>query len=84
MWSQSWENIYDLLEPYPGVADLDVTATLVERDVSPKGMVRSAESFYVSMGLDPLPETFWERSQFSKPQDREVQCHAREGHVAIS
>jgi len=76
MWSQTWDNIYDLLEPYPGVADLDVTAALVEQDFSPQDMVRSAESFYVSLGLDPLPDTFWERSQFSKPRDREVVCHA--------
>jgi peptidyl-dipeptidase A len=76
MWSQTWGNIYDLLEPYPGVADLDVTAALVEQEFLPQDMVRSAESFYVSLGLDPLPETFWERSQFSKPRDRDVQCHA--------
>jgi peptidyl-dipeptidase A len=76
MWSQSWENIYDMLEPYPGAAELDVTAALVAEDYSPQDMVRSAESFYVSMGLDPLPDTFWERSQFSKPRDRDVVCHA--------
>ena len=76
MWAQTWDRVYDLIEPYPNAASLDVTSTLVDRDVSPKGMVRSAEDFYVSMGMAPLPETFWERSQFSKPQDREVQCHA--------
>jgi len=76
MWAQSWENIYDIVEPYAGVADLDVTSTLVERQFSPQDMVRSAESFYVSLGLDPLPPTFWERSQFSKPRDREARCHA--------
>ncbi len=76
MWAQTWGNMYDLLEPYPGVADLDVTAALVEQEFSPQDMVRSAESFYVSLGLAPLPETFWERSQFSKPRDRDVQCHA--------
>ena len=26
--------------------------------------------------MDPLPETFWERSLFTKPKDREVVCHA--------
>jgi len=76
MWAQTWGNMYDLLEPYPGVADLDVTAALVAQEFSPQDMVRSAESFYVSLGLAPLPETFWERSQFSKPRDRDVQCHA--------
>jgi peptidyl-dipeptidase A len=39
-------------------------------------MVRSAENFYVSLGMDRLPDTFWTRSQFSKPRDREVVCHA--------
>jgi peptidyl-dipeptidase A len=76
MWAQTWDRIYDIVEPYPGAASLDVTRTLVEKDMSPQDMVRSAESFYVSMGLDPLPETFWQRSQFTKPRDREVQCHA--------
>jgi len=76
MWAQTWDRIYDLVEPYPGVASLDVTKTLVERQMSAQDMVRSAEDFYVSMGLDPLPATFWERSQFTKPRDREVQCHA--------
>ncbi len=36
----------------------------------------SAESFYQSMGLEPLPATFWERSQFVKPRDRAVECHS--------
>jgi peptidyl-dipeptidase A len=76
MWAQTWGNIYDLLEPHPGVADLDVTSTLVDEAYSAQDMVRSAESFYESLGFAPLPGTFWERSQFTKPADREVQCHA--------
>ncbi len=76
MWAQTWDRIYDLVEPYPDAASLDVTRTLVEKNMSARDMVRSAESFYVSMGLEPLPETFWERSLFTKPRDREVQCHA--------
>lgn len=76
MWSQGWSFIYDLLEPYPGVADLDVDSTLKTKNYSPQEMVRSAEDFYVSLGMPRLPETFWTRSQFSKPRDREVVCHA--------
>ena len=34
------------------------------------------EHFYTSLGFAPLPETFWERSLFIKPRDREVVCHA--------
>ncbi len=76
MWAQGWGSLFDLLEPYPGVSDLDVDSTLKTKDDSPQEMVRSAENFYVSLGMPRLPDTFWERSQFSKPADREVVCHA--------
>jgi peptidyl-dipeptidase A len=58
------------------VSDLDVDATLKTKNYSPQEMVRSAEDFYVSLGMDRLPDTFWERSLFSKPADRDVVCHA--------
>ncbi|MCP4302888.1 MAG: M2 family metallopeptidase [Gammaproteobacteria bacterium] len=76
MWSQGWSFIYDIMEPYPGVADLDVDNTLKTKNFSPQEMVRSAENFYVSLGMPRLPDTFWERSQFTKPRDRDVVCHA--------
>jgi peptidyl-dipeptidase A len=76
MWAQEWSFIYDLMEPYPGVSDLDVDNALKTKNYSPQEMVRSAEDFYVSLGMERLPDTFWERSQFSKPRDREVVCHA--------
>jgi peptidyl-dipeptidase A len=76
MWSQTWDNIYELLEPYPGVGDVDVDSTLERENYTPQQMVRSAERFYVSLGFDALPDTFWERSMFSKPADRDVICHA--------
>jgi peptidyl-dipeptidase A len=41
-----------------------------------KAMVRYGESFFVSLGMKPLPGTFWERSQFVHPRDRDVVCHA--------
>jgi peptidyl-dipeptidase A len=76
MWAQEWSQIYDMLEPYPGVGDIDVDSTLKTKNFSPQEMVRSAESFYVSLGMPRLPDTFWERSMFSKPADRDVVCHA--------
>ncbi len=39
-------------------------------------MVRAGERFYSSLGFEPLPKTFWERSLFVRPKDREVVCHA--------
>ncbi len=41
-----------------------------------KAMARYGESFYTSIGFAPLPDTFWKRSQFIKPRDRDVVCHA--------
>lgn len=76
MWAQEWGEIYDLLEPYPGVGDLDVDSALIEQEYTPVRMVESAEQFYVSLGFEKLPATFWERSMFVKPADREVVCHA--------
>ncbi len=76
MWAQEWSFIYDIMEPYPGVSDLDVDSTLKTKNYSPQEMVRSAEDFYVSLGMERLPDTFWERSMFSEPDDRDVVCHA--------
>ena len=76
MWAQEWGFIYDIMEPYPGMSDLDVDSALKTKDYSPQEMVRSAENFYVSLGMERLPDTFWERSMFSKPADRDVVCHA--------
>jgi peptidyl-dipeptidase A len=76
MWAQGWSFLFDLMEPHPGVSDLDVDATLKTKNFSPQEMVRSAENFYVSLGMPRLPDTFWERSMFTKPADRDVVCHA--------
>lgn len=84
MWAQEWMTIYPLVEPYAGSADIDVTAALVRKGYDAQRMVRLAERFFTSLGLDPLPETFWERSQFTKPADREVECHASAWDVAYN
>jgi peptidyl-dipeptidase A len=76
MWGQAWSNIYPLVEPYKGMTSPDVTPTLVKQKWDHLKMVKLAESFFMSIGLDALPQTFWERSMFVKPADREVVCHA--------
>ncbi len=75
MWSQGWGNIFDLVAPETETA-FDLEEILVEKKLDARGVVRQAEAFFVSLGLDPLPDTFWERSMFVKPRDREVVCHA--------
>jgi peptidyl-dipeptidase A len=81
MWAQSWVEIYPLVEPYPGVSDLNVTGALEKQKYDPIRITQSAENFYVSLGFPKLPQTFWERSLLSKPRDRDVQCHANAWHM---
>jgi peptidyl-dipeptidase A len=76
MWAQSWENIYDIAGPGEADAGYDLTAILQERDYNAISMVETGEAFFSSLGFEELPETFWERSLFVKPQDRDVVCHA--------
>jgi peptidyl-dipeptidase A len=76
MWSQTWDNVYDLVGPDGGGSGYDLTELLVAEDVDAVEMVRYGERFFTSLGFDPLPETFWKRSLFTKPRDREVVCHA--------
>ncbi len=76
MWAQEWGNIYPLVEPYPGQSSLDVTTAIGKAKWDAVKMVKVAEGFYTSLGLKPLPRTFWERSMLTQPRDREVVCHA--------
>jgi peptidyl-dipeptidase A len=77
MWAQEWGNIYPLVAP-PGTGDLgyDIGELLEAKGKGPIDMVKIGENFYSSLGMEPLPETFWTRSMFTKPADREVVCHA--------
>ena len=77
IWGQEWGNIYDIVAPANLERGYDLTRILEARnDVDAVGMVRTGEHFFTSVGFDPLPKTFWERSLFTKPRDREVVCHA--------
>ena len=76
MWAQEWENIYPLVAPKDADPGYDLTAILKAKHTQPLDIVRYGEHFFTSLGFAPLPKTFWERSLFVKPRDREVVCHA--------
>jgi len=76
MWAQSWEATFPLLAPPSGSTVEDLTPVLRRRGTTPTELVRIAERFFVSLGFAPLPDSFWERSMFVRPRDREVVCHA--------
>jgi peptidyl-dipeptidase A len=81
IWQQDWSNVYDLVAPPKAPAGPDITAILKARKMDELEMVRIAERFFTSLGFEPLPKTFWERSMFVKPRDREVVCHASAWNV---
>ena len=76
MWAQTWGNVYPLLAPANADRGYDLTQILKAKNTDAKQMVRYGEGFFTSLGFDPLPPTFWDRSLFLKPADREVVCHA--------
>ncbi|QIL89509.1 peptidase M2 family protein [Microbulbifer sp. SH-1] len=76
MWAQEWGNIYDIVKDDDMEAPYDLTQLVVDSGMSEQDMVKVGEKFFTSLGFKPLPETFWERSQFVQPRDRDVVCHA--------
>ncbi|WP_341503958.1 M2 family metallopeptidase [Gallaecimonas sp. GXIMD4217] len=76
MWAQSWGNIYPLVAPGAADPGYDLTEQLKAHGYTPKKMVKGAENFFTSLGFEPLPDTFWSRSLFTQPRDRDVVCHA--------
>ena len=76
MWSQTWANIYETVGPPGSGPGYDLTRLLERRGVDELEMVRYGERFFSSLGFKPLPSSFWDRSLFTKPADRQVVCHA--------
>jgi peptidyl-dipeptidase A len=84
MWAQEWANIYPLVEPYKTTTSLDVSAEIKRKGWDAKKMVQVSEDFFVSLGMEKLPERFYERSMLVKPRDRDVVCHASAWDVTYS
>ncbi|MGA7922595.1 MAG: M2 family metallopeptidase, partial [Thermoplasmata archaeon] len=76
LWAQSWLQLLPLVDTSESSPRFDLESVLHRKSVTPKEMVAYAERFFTSLGLDPLPSTFWERSLLTRPMDREVLCHA--------
>jgi peptidyl-dipeptidase A len=76
MWSQTWDNLYDIMEPFPGVPAVDVTAAMQTQGWDEIKMAKTAEGFFTSLGMPALPDSFYKNSMLKKPRDRNVVCHA--------
>ena len=76
MWGLSWNNVYDIVTPFPSKTSIDITPEMIRSGMTAKEMAEIAESFYVSLGFPKLPQEFWDGSILEKPKDREIICHA--------
>lgn len=76
MWAQNWENIFDLVKPYPEVEEPDYSKELVAQGYTVESIFQMAEEFYKSIGLFPMSDEFKESSMKVRPEGKEVVCHA--------
>jgi len=77
-WGQSWK-------PIVQVEGRDLDAAFADKD--PEWIVTESEALYVSMGFDPLPATFYERSSlYPPPEGAEYKknSHASAWHVDMN
>jgi len=83
MWAQEWGNIYDIVAPPSAPPSYDIGEILTQRKATAKQLVQYGEGFFHSLGLEMLPDTFWERSMLTRPADRDVVCHASAWHIDL-
>ncbi|XP_037815723.1 angiotensin-converting enzyme-related protein [Lucilia sericata] len=76
MWAQNWDEVIELLKPYPNISFVDVTAEMKKQDYTIKKMFELGDEFFQSLGMRALPTSFWNLSVLEKPEDRTIVCHA--------
>lgn len=77
MWAQNWEPLLPLLLPTTAFTEAEeATHVLRKRYSSFQQLAEVAQDFFISLGFQPLPPTFWTLSQFVQPTDgRNPVCH---------
>ncbi|XP_065597441.1 angiotensin-converting enzyme 2 isoform X2 [Cyrtonyx montezumae] len=76
MWGRFWTNLYDLTVPYPDKPNIDVTSAMVQKNWDEMKIFKTAEDFFVSIGLYNMTAGFWTNSMLTEPtDDRKVVCH---------
>ena len=76
-WGQDWS-------PMVEVEGINLDPVLQQK--GPEWIMQQAERFYISLGFDPLPQTFWERSSlYPAPADAEYKKnnHASAWHMDL-
>ncbi|XP_063424632.1 angiotensin-converting enzyme-like [Mytilus trossulus] len=76
MWAQEWQGVYEIVKPFPDVSETDVTKEMAKQNYDVHKLFTMAEEFYMSLGLDPMTKTFWQKSVLVRPENKKIQCHA--------
>lgn len=71
-WAQAW----------PGLA-AGVGLDELVKDKEPEWIVKQAEAFYTSMGMPPLPESFYAKSDLYPVSERKKNTHASAWHMDL-
>ncbi|CAN8014742.1 unnamed protein product, partial [Ixodes persulcatus] len=74
--AQDWSSLNKFTEPYVGKPTIDVTDAMRKKNMTARDMFLLSEEFFTSLGLPPMPKSFWEKSVLVKPTNREIICHA--------
>ena len=59
MWAQTWTNLATLLRPFPTKPSIDVSQAMKDQGWTPKIMFQKADEFFISLGLDPMPDVIY-------------------------
>ncbi|MCY4659658.1 MAG: M2 family metallopeptidase [Acidobacteria bacterium] len=73
-WGGRWDALYDLVRPRERDLREELTRSLERRRLPAAEMVRLGERFFQSLGFDPLPGSFRERSRLVGPTDPDLAC----------
>ena len=76
MWGQTWLGLLDDTQPFKGKPALDVSKEMQNQKWDADKMFKISDKFFTDLGLIPMPQEFWNKSMLTKPNDREVVCHA--------
>jgi len=77
MWAQDWSNSnLDILLPFPKRSKTDLSQNLKNKNLTPVGIFKIGESFFQSLGMQKLPDEFWQNSILEKPKNVQLVCHA--------
>uniref|UniRef100_H0VWU3 Angiotensin-converting enzyme n=1 Tax=Cavia porcellus TaxID=10141 RepID=H0VWU3_CAVPO len=77
MWAQSWNNILDMVLPFPKKPPVDITHMMKRQHWRSEKMFEEADKFFTSLGMLSVPPDFWKKSMLERPTDgRSVECQA--------